>query len=92
MSLINSPTNEPVDRQDPKSGQLVAISDGYRNFFNAVFNILTGLTSSGTTAQRPTATRLLWPGYMYFDTTLGKPIWVKTVKPLVFVDATGAPV
>lgn len=47
---------------------------------------------SGTTAQRPT--ELLWIGLYYFDTTLGKPIWIKAVPakptPAVWVDATGA--
>jgi hypothetical protein len=27
-----------------------------------------------------------------YDTTLNKPIWVKTISPLAFVDATGAAV
>lgn len=31
------------------------------------------MTSSGTTAQRPTAG--LYPGRTYYDTTLGLPIW-----------------
>jgi hypothetical protein len=49
---------------------------------------------SGTTAQRPT--EVLWIGLFYFDTTLNKPIWVKSVpaKPAaaVWIDSTGAAV
>ncbi|MGX1598579.1 polysaccharide deacetylase family protein [Dietzia maris] len=41
---------------------------------------------SGTTAARPTAARV---GQMYFDRTLGKPIWLKA-EPSTWVDATGA--
>lgn len=42
--------------------------------------------ADGTTAQRPPAVSI---GFMYFDTTLGKPIWWKGA---VWVDATGATV
>lgn len=41
----------------------------------------------GTTAARPTTAS---PGYMYFDTTLNKPIWRSAVS--TWVDATGATV
>lgn len=41
----------------------------------------------GTTAARPTA--LIYTGYPYFDTTLGKPIWYNGTG---WVDATGASV
>ena len=40
---------------------------------------------SGATADRPTVG--LVPGQMYFDTTLGKPIWFKTGS--TWVDSTG---
>lgn len=45
---------------------------------------------SGTTAQRPTDG--LEVGTPYYDTTLGKPIWVHTPAPApaVWHDATGA--
>lgn len=46
------------------------------------------LYQSGTTLQRPT--ELLWIGRRFFDTTLGKPVWVKAVKPaVVWVDGVG---
>lgn len=52
------------------------------------------IQESGVTADRPTTT--LWVGRSYFDTTLGKPIWVKSIpaKPAaaVWCDATGAAV
>jgi len=49
---------------------------GWQTFFSSVARILTAMTSSGTTAQRPTVG--LFTGRMYFDTTLGLPIWYKT--------------
>ena len=66
MALISEPPLSPVDQ----SG---AVSPVWRTFFGAVFTILSALTQSGTTANRPT--RGLWTGRMYFDTTLGLPIW-----------------
>lgn len=83
MALINSP---PINAVDDESG----VAAPWRNFFVSVFNICAALTTSGTTAQRPTS--LIWIGRTYFDTTLGIPIWVQSVGPLVWCDATGAAV
>jgi hypothetical protein len=49
-----------------------------------------GLNMAIANAQ-PTATRPPSPaiGQMAFDTTLGKPIWCKSLGPVVWVDATG---
>lgn len=43
------------------------------------------VSSSGTTAARPTDATV---GYIYFDTTLGKPVFLKTA-PSTWVDSTG---
>src|SRR4051812_32297524 len=72
----------------------------WQNWFGQVSTIGFSITQSGLTADRPTERLLasdpptppLWVGRMYFDTTLGKPIWVKSIGPLVWVDATGTPV
>lgn len=49
--------------------------------------LLAGLAStSGTTAARPTDATV---GFLYFDTTLNKPVFLKT-QPSTWVDATGA--
>lgn len=45
---------------------------------------------SGPTSERPD--RLLWLGRIYFDTTINKPIWLKSINPTVWCDATGAAV
>lgn len=42
-----------------------------------------------TTAKRPTNPII---GQHLFDTSLSKPIWCKSLNPVVWVDATGAAV
>ena len=68
----------------------VRFTTGWQGFISSVGSVLLAITSSGTTAQRPT--KGLFVGRAYFDTTLGKPIWLKSVGPVVWVDATGTPV
>ena len=69
MALISQPTNGPVVNQDGTA------TPGWSPFFSAVFALLTAMTQSGTTAQRPTT--LLWVGRNYYDTTLALPIFYK---------------
>ncbi len=46
-----------------------------------------------TTAQRNAmVAEALTIGEQVFDSTLGKPLWVKSLSPIVWVDATGNPV
>ncbi len=46
---------------------------------------------SGTTANRPTSN--LWIGRIYYDTTLGYPVWVHSVgPPVVWHNGAGAAV
>lgn len=95
MALINQPLSNAVDRleiDNDGTPTLAGVSDGWRNFFNSVFTICNALTTSGTTANRPT--KGLWVGRMYFDTSLGahgKPIWVdKAGTGWVLADGTVA--
>jgi hypothetical protein len=81
MALINNvPGNDFGNGTKP-------YSQGWTSFFEAVFNLLTAFTQSGTTAQRPTT--FLWIGRPYYDTTLGKPVYVNSVGPTVWHDAAG---
>lgn len=95
----NLPTNELLDPATVTLGagdklpQIMGrarFTTGWQHFMSDVSSFLQAVTSSGTTAQRPT--KLLYVGRPYFDTTLGKPIWLKSVGPVVWVDATGTPV
>lgn len=49
-------------------------------------SLLAKKTTSGT---RPTPTYI---GQCHFDTAIGKPIWCKTISPVVWVDSTGTTV
>jgi hypothetical protein len=71
--MINPPPNQQEIQQFNKDRNRWFIASAWTIFFTQVFNLLTAITASGTTAQRPT--KLLWVGRPYFDTTLGYPIW-----------------
>ena len=91
MPLINAPNTTPVDRLEvDKRGRvsLVAVADGWRNFFNAVFAICNGVTQSGPSAQRPTED--VWLGRVYWDSTLQIPIYYAGGG--VWKSAAGVPV
>ena len=73
-------------------GLLIADTNGtatrtWTLFAQQAAALLTGMSGSGVTADRPT--KGLWVGRPYFDTTLGKPVWYKGA---VWVDATGTTV
>ena len=54
-------------------------------------SILQATSSSGPTASRPSSG--LYVGQFWFDTSLGVPVWVKTVSPaIVWVNGAGTPV
>lgn len=82
MAGFDFPSNTPVVGDD----KLATVA--WQQVFTRWHRIILAAQESGTTANRPTS--LLWVGRMYFDTTLGKPVWLKTVNPIGWVDATGA--
>lgn len=59
----------------------------WANIFSRWHTIIVSAQQSGTTAQRPT--KVLWIGRRYFDTTLGKPVYIRSVGPAVWVDGAG---
>lgn len=75
------PSNNPVTTANGKASQ------PWLHWFNLVHLTIQALRQSGETAQRPS--KGLWIGRQYFDTTLGKPVYVKSVGPVVWVDAAG---
>lgn len=78
------PSNDPVTDESRMAFRT------WGQWLSRVHTIATSLQQSGATADRPTS--VLWLGRRYFDTTLGIPVWVQSVKPTVWVDATGSPV
>lgn len=78
---FQAPDNDPLVGPDGR------VSVPWSQWFARVHRIVSAVQSSGTTANRPTT--VLWIGRTYFDTTLGKPVWVKAVQPTVWVDGVG---
>ena len=74
--------NPPASKGHPRTA--------WKAFFSRVSDLLTAMSMSGTTAQRPTT--FLYVGRPYFDTTLGIEIWLSSVGPTVWVRWDGAPV
>ena len=56
------------------------------DYLNFLDKVVVPNTFSGTTAKRPTKVNL---GQQYFDTTLGYPVFVKQVTPVVWVNGAG---
>lgn len=57
-------------------------------WFQQLWTLVVALGGNGATAARPL--KNLYVGLQYFDTTLGKPVFVQSLGPTVWVDATGA--
>lgn len=85
MALINNvPGDEITDvPADPK--KRVRLGQGWISWFAQVFYLLSNITRSGTTAQRPT--KNVWIGQPFFDTTLMAPVYAASVNPIVWVPA-----
>lgn len=81
----------PTPYISEKDGRLTSL---YQSFMDSVRYWLGPVGGSGSTANRPIESlqNPLYISQMFFDTTLGKPIWVKSRNPTVWVDATGAAV
>ncbi|HWV45452.1 MAG TPA: hypothetical protein VN039_05410 [Nitrospira sp.] len=76
MILIsNAPTNDPISNEQKN----------WVKWFSQLVQAFNSLTATGTTDQRPNPAP--FQGFMFFDTTLNKPIWAKTLTQ--YVDATG---
>jgi hypothetical protein len=83
--VIKPPPNQIAVQQQDAFGRW-SITDHWKEYFSDVFGSIFAMQKSGTTAQRPT--KGLYIGLVYFDTTLGNPIWYSGTD---WVDATGAP-
>lgn len=83
-SSFDIPDNVPVVDQ---SGRTPV---PWGQWFARVHRIVSAVQSSGSTADRPT--KVLWVGRTYFDTTLGIPVWVQSVSPVVWCNSVGVAV
>ena len=87
----------PVPTTDQLSDRSGLINPSYRTWFASIQTWLGPQGRTGATGARPQVG--LYPGLQYFDTTLGYPVFVKTVgtnKPgnatTVWVNASGGTV
>lgn len=87
MSLGPAPLSSPV-----LAGDTHQAAAPWRAWISQLFGVVQALGTQGTTAQRPigTPTVPLYLGQSYFDQTLGYPVWIKSLSPTVWVNATGA--
>ena len=74
------------DRTVDPAGKLTA---PWLKWASDVDKLVTAAKLSGTTANRPVD--YLFIGRQYFDTDLGKPVFLKDVGPAQWVDAMGVP-
>lgn len=77
---------------DFPSNNNIANNDGgvtlpWLQAFQRWHTVIASEQQSGTTAQRPI--KGLWVGRRYFDTTLGYPVYLKSVNPSVWVNGAG---
>ena len=62
-------------------------TNGWTTFYSAYTAFYNAITQNGSSAARPTSG--LWIGRPYFDTTLNLPIWVKSIGPNIWINASG---
>ena len=79
------PTRGPVDSVGP-DGKPREVNRPWAAPLQQMWQVCFASQQAGTTARRPTVS--LWIGRIYFDTTLGYPIWWDGTQ---WVDATGTP-
>lgn len=77
----------PLSSALPVAAESAGWSKPWANWMTQAWRILAALSSSGTTANRPTAN--VYVGQFYFDTTLGRPIWAQSIGPIVWIKADG---
>lgn len=66
FKLTQPPIRQKFDKEH-------GVNTEWVDWTNQVYTVIKSVTQSGTTANRPTK---IYVGQMYFDTTLGLPIWV----------------
>jgi hypothetical protein len=84
----------PIPTINHITGSDRLLHPAYQAWFASLQQQVKTLGSTGTTSNRPvhTTNAPLYVGYMYFDATLGYPVWVKSFNPTVWVNASGTPV
>lgn len=82
MSAFDYPSNVKV--LDDRG----IVSTPWNQLFTRWQLLISAIPQSGPTASRPTSG--LWIGRQFWDTTLGRPVYVKSVLPTVWADVSGS--
>lgn len=100
MATIHGPQiqfslSEIFDFQYDQEGKIIGASlkQQAASFLSSVQQVTFNVSRSGPTASRPTSSLAgRFVGMPFFDTTLGKPVFLKTASTNVWVDGAGTPV
>lgn len=84
--MKDAPVSAKLDLQN-RAVTVSPFTSTWVQWLTELFHAIEVLALAGTTAQRPNPAPAI--GCTYFDTTLGRPIWAKTLT--VWVDASGTP-
>lgn len=88
MAIItDAPDDEMFEDPRDKSPKKRVMNRVWGAWLHQAFLCMFSTQDSGPTGSRPTTE--LWIGRRYFDTTLGKPIYLKSIGPNVWVDGVG---
>jgi len=60
----------------------------WQQWFSILERLFNTMQGTGTTAQRPNPAPFI--GYMYYDTTINRPIWASTLTTWRYSDGTAA--
>ena len=74
-------------------GNITSLRPEWAHFFTALQGLEYSATRNGPSTSRPNSTMpFRYVGMPFFDTDLGKPIFLKTASSNAWVDATGSAV
>lgn len=73
------------------TGDTKQVAPTWRAWFSQLFGTVQAIGTNGSTANRPSGTPTvpLYIGQGYFDSTLGYPVWIKSLSPTVWVNGAG---
>ena len=101
MTTIAGPKVQPpqtlsdmFDVVQGPQGEIVSMTlkSQWAAFFHSLQQTVFNVSRSGPTASRPTSDlEGRFVGMPYFDTSIGKPVFLKIASTDVWVDAAGAP-
>lgn len=88
---ISGPKIQMPAAAQPAVQETGTLTQEWATYLHSIQQTAFAVSRSGSTSSRPTSTLDgRWIGMPFFDLTLGKPVFLKSVNPDVWVDGTGA--